>query len=96
MIYVWIQSLVILSLVFGGGLWFGGALSKWTEKPVARAVPVQPLAMEAEAPAPVYHGFAVMPEPDVAVAVQPEARRRRRITASTCCRTGAPDPGHQR
>ncbi len=71
MIYVWVQSLVILGLVFGGGLWFGGALSKWTEKP-ARPAQVQPVAFDPETPMPVYHGFAAMPEPDVAVAVRPE------------------------
>lgn len=62
MIYVMLQSVVILSLVFGGGLWFGGALSKWTEKPAPRTARVQ--AAEPEEIAPAYRGFDLSPEPE--------------------------------
>ena len=60
MIYLLIQSALILSLAFGGGLWLGGSISRWTEKPPA---PVHAFELAAEvtpAPEPV-----VFPEPVV-------------------------------
>ena len=64
---VLLQSLVILSLVFGGGLWLGGSLSKWTERPAPR---VQSVELAAEPP--VYHGLEATPEPVPVAVAEPE------------------------
>lgn len=49
MIYVWLQSIVILSLVFSGGLWLGGSLSNWMGKPAAHETHRIDLSPPAEA-----------------------------------------------
>ena len=71
MIYIWLQSIVILSLVFGGGLWLGGSLSKWTEKPAAQQAQPQVAAAGDDA-FPAYHGFAPPPAPAPTPAPEPE------------------------
>ncbi len=70
---VLLQSMLILSFVFGGGLWLGGTLSKWTERPMPSPVPTYDLTEEDPQPQ-VWHGFDVAPEPvpmPVAVAAFP-------------------------
>lgn len=59
MIWVWIQSLVVLTLVFSGGLWFGGALVTWTTP--RRAIHSAPHRVELseDVVAPAYHGADV-------------------------------------
>jgi len=73
MIWLWLQSLVLLTAIFSLGLWLGHMLSQMT---VGRqAVPHSAsflLDEQAEAPveppAPVYHGAEPVPEPLPAVA----------------------------
>lgn len=73
MVWLWIQSLVLIALTFAGGLWLGGVIARATTTAV-----VKPSAPEDTIPAPeepdivypTYHGFQEIAEP-VPVAAPP-------------------------
>ncbi len=63
MIYVWIQSVVILGLAFSGGLWLGGSLSRLAERTARAPAPV--LVLSDGAALPFRNGADVAAEPAV-------------------------------
>ena len=68
MVWLWLQSLVLLVLTFALGLWLGHVVSLVTGQRRAPAsasyLPVEEVETPREAPMPVYHGAEPMPEPE--------------------------------
>ncbi|ESQ88465.1 hypothetical protein ABAC460_15645 [Asticcacaulis sp. AC460] len=70
MMWLWLQSLVLIALTFSVGLWLGHVVSILT-KGAARPEPAAVAAFEDREPYRPYHGYDNQPEPAVAEAPPP-------------------------
>lgn len=70
MMWLWVQSLVLIGLTFCVGLWLGNVVSMLT-KGAARPQPAPVAAFEDREPYQPYHGYDHQPEPAPAVAAVP-------------------------